>query len=469
MDSHMKKDELARVDMIRVETALSRYPVHRLAKQGIVQIELREDNDAGEMSLRWEVSHNSKYGQPGPLAYKVDSLVVNRRLEGAGKTIPRIVRLGSLREIAEATGSGEGNTSAVKRALYQNASAFITAKIKYKASDGSERRIEIGDSRYAIVFTGEKLPDGRTADAVYIILHDFYREILSHAVTRPLDYDYLRELPPAPQRLYELLSYQMYATLKHGKQKAKLSYGEFCTYAPLMRHPERARARVQMAKIHDPHRKAGYIADVEFEATADRDGRPDWTMSYTPGPKAKVEHEAFARRNGRALPVPGPTGLEAELIERGVTRAVAVELVRECSAERIKGQIERADWLREKRPSKVKDFGAYLVGAIREDYTTPAGFVSKSEREERDRAEREQREGSAKAKAQARETEAKAAAYWAGLTPEQQGRLEAEALARVDPGERANMEAGTPTMRRAYLRLVRDAYIREVLGLAMAE
>src|SRR4051812_41151766 len=103
----MKKDELARVDMIRVETALSRYPVHRLAKQGIVQIELREDNDAGEMTLRWEVSHNSKYGQPGPLAYKVDSLVVNRRLEGAGKTIPRIVRLGSLREIAEATGSGE--------------------------------------------------------------------------------------------------------------------------------------------------------------------------------------------------------------------------------------------------------------------------------------------------------------------------------------------------------------------------
>ena len=91
---------------------------------------------------------------------------------------------------------GGTNTNKVKRTLLQNAFAAITAKIRYKSADGAERRIEVGDTRYGVVFTGETLPDGRTADAVYIILHDFYREILDNALTRPLDYDYLKDLPP---------------------------------------------------------------------------------------------------------------------------------------------------------------------------------------------------------------------------------------------------------------------------------
>jgi hypothetical protein len=31
--------------------------------------------------VQWEVTYNARYGQPGPLAYKVDTLVVNRRLD----------------------------------------------------------------------------------------------------------------------------------------------------------------------------------------------------------------------------------------------------------------------------------------------------------------------------------------------------------------------------------------------------
>ena len=109
---------------------------------------------------------------------------MNRRIEAAGRPIPRIIRLGSLNDICRELGLVESgaNTTVVKRALLQNASAYITAKIRYKSADGAERRIEVGDTRYAVVFTGETLPDGRTADAVYIVLHDFYREILD---TRP--------------------------------------------------------------------------------------------------------------------------------------------------------------------------------------------------------------------------------------------------------------------------------------------
>ena len=118
--------------IIRVETALSRFPIHRIAKRGDVRIELKNQAAA----LRWEVSYNSKYGQPGPLAYKLDTLVINRTIdeiiEKYGHPVPKFIKLGSLKEIAGGLDLG-GNTNKVKTALLQDASAFITAKISYKA------------------------------------------------------------------------------------------------------------------------------------------------------------------------------------------------------------------------------------------------------------------------------------------------------------------------------------------------
>src|SRR5438132_212334 len=91
--------EPAPLNPIRIETALSRYPFHRLAKHGTIAIDIRERNESGEVSIKWEVTHNSKYGQPGPLAYKLDTLIINRRIEEARRPIPRILKLGSLREM----------------------------------------------------------------------------------------------------------------------------------------------------------------------------------------------------------------------------------------------------------------------------------------------------------------------------------------------------------------------------------
>jgi hypothetical protein len=245
-----------------------------------------------------------------------------------------------------------------------------------------------------------------------------------------------------------------------------------------------------MAKIHAPHRKAGYLTGVEFEATTDREGRPDWTMVYEPGPKAKAEHLVFTTRGGpmvsaiepppappqpllpaEAPPTavePAPTGLAAELVARGVSRAVAAELVREFSGERLRRQIEVVDWLRETKPKRVKDLGAYLVGAIREDYATPAGFEAKAERAARETAERAARErevAARRTKAREREAEARVRAYWAGLTPEEQERLDAAALERADPDVRATCETGSPAVRKLARCVLREAYIRGLLGL----
>src|SRR5512135_389100 len=252
MNNKDRLDELAPLVPLRVETALSRFPVHRLAKLGTIPIEIRETTADGELALHWEIAPNARFGQPGPLAYKLDTLVVNRRIEAAGRPIPRYIRLGSLKEIARELDLG-GNTTAVKRALLQNAGAFITARIKYRSTDGAERELDANFTRYEVHFAGERLPDGRKADAVYLVLGETYRRILDTALSRPLDFTYLRALPPIAQRWYELASFTMFGALKHRRPTARLAYSEFCLHAPQARCTESRPMRKQMARVHAPH------------------------------------------------------------------------------------------------------------------------------------------------------------------------------------------------------------------------
>jgi hypothetical protein len=90
MKQSAESEELFPVNPIRVETVLSRFPVHRISKRGNIQIEINERSEAGELVTKWEVSHNTKYGQPGALAYKVDTLIVNRRIDEAPRPVPEI-------------------------------------------------------------------------------------------------------------------------------------------------------------------------------------------------------------------------------------------------------------------------------------------------------------------------------------------------------------------------------------------
>ena len=283
-------EQTAPIDILRIDTSVSRYPIHRLAVKGNVSINIRRKDTKGA-NFVWEVDYSNKYGQPGPLAYKLDTHVINRKIDEAGRPTPRVLKLGSLHEIALEL-SLDRNTTAVRKALLQNVGAIINAKIVYKAADKTERSLEAAFSRYSVIFTGEKLPDGRKADAVYLVLNDIYQEVLNASSRRPLDYDYLRDLSPGPQRFYEIVSYEMLPAIKYN-QRAKLPYSEFCLYSTITRYTEYDKVKKQMHKIHQPHLKAGYIAKVEMEATTDEEGLPDWNMFYIPGETARRQQLAF--------------------------------------------------------------------------------------------------------------------------------------------------------------------------------
>lgn len=294
--------ELTPLSVIRTETVLSKLPVHNLAKKGRVDIQINKTGPDGQVELKWEVSYSDRYGQARQLAYKLDTIVVDQRIDQQGRPLPERICLGSLNQIAVDLGliADHGTTNQhLKRALRQNALAGITAKFKYRTNDGVEKILEATFTRYSVIFTGEKFADGTKADAVYIELNPTYREVLNNAPMRPLDLDYKKQLAPAAQRFYEIVSYKIFAALKNNQPLARLAYSEYCTFSAQQRYFTREQVQKQMYKIHVVHQQFGYITKVNYEPKTDEQGNPDWLMCYVPGPKARTEYATFT---GKKLP-----------------------------------------------------------------------------------------------------------------------------------------------------------------------
>lgn len=388
------------LNRIRVETALSRFPIHRLARKGSVSIDLQRITENGEADFKWEVSYTAKYGQPGPLAYKIDTLIVNRRVDEARRPLPELIRLGSLTDICSEMGmvdSGE-NRAHIRKALLQNAFAAITAKIRYKTRSGSEKWAEIGYTRYSVIFTGEILPAGNQADAVYAILNPPYRDLLNQVEMRPLDYNYLRFLAPGSQRFYELASFQIFGAIASGRPRAKIVYSSYCQHAPQMRYPDFEHLKKQMYKVHLPHRESGYILKVDYEKTTNKAGEADWDMFYTPGPKAFAEYRAFTNRQtvaplglnpaSQALHSPKTDRAQAtldlvevnpvvaELLKRGISEKMAAELLaRVKPGQEVIDQIEYFDHVKSADVhGKLASPTGFLVSIIRENIPVPKTF-----------------------------------------------------------------------------------------------
>jgi len=293
---------------IRVESVLSKYPIHNLAKKGNASIQIVHKNGS-EIDLVWKVSPSRDYGEPRQLAYKLDRLIINRHVQDAQGS--PFIRLGSLDQICKELDFCDAgkNYKNLKRAFYQNAFVAITAKLKYTGTDGSEQSFEAGFTRYSVVFTGERLSNGKEADAVFIELTPLYQKVLNTARARPLDYDYLKKLPPAAGRFYELISYSIFAALRHPNTcpEPKLSYSDYCIRSPQHRYYELWKVKRQMTRVHRPHLQSRYLQDVRYEETQDPEGNPDWIMFYRLGPKAKEEFnrkKSIATRSGATTELP---------------------------------------------------------------------------------------------------------------------------------------------------------------------
>jgi hypothetical protein len=165
---------------------------------------------------------------------------------------------------------------------------------------------------------------------------------------------------------------------------------------------------------------------------------------------------------------PAPPTLQSLLTERGITAATATELVGLCTADELKHKLEVCDWLVSKRDKRVsKNPAGYFAESIRKNYSTPKGFESTTERNERLAAESEQQR-KAEAEKQARDAAERRRidAFWATLSTEAQERLWVDTLKNPSLGLMANLYRRSPAnsgSSERYRRMLLDAHINALL------
>ncbi len=410
-----KVGEVVPVNFVRVETELRKYPMHLLQSQGsdLKEITICDVGAEGNEIVRWSVMFTAKEGPPGPLAYRIDRLIIDKVIDEQSRSgsIPEILRLGTLNNIRNVLGleySGKNNKN-ITTALLQLQGTVIDMK------GGAHTRFTRYDT---IVFTGEELPDGTRADAVYLSISKGYQAILRKSVRRPLDYEYLRALPPAAARLYEIISSRIFGALSKGgnNPEARILYSEFCELSALTRYTIQWEMKKQMQRINESHLASGYISKVTYDVRTDRHGKPDWMMNYIPGPKAWQEYKAARKRGeisapaeiismGNARPIPGnttsvsvskhviseplqpelplPTApltvdqkLAGRLAEAGVSYVVAQDLVRDHRDSALTWLDVHDSGL---LPKTVRNPGAYIAKAVLDDTPPPPGYAKKKE------------------------------------------------------------------------------------------
>jgi hypothetical protein len=181
-----------------------------------------------------------------------------------------------------------------------------------------------------------------------------------------------------------------------------------------------------------------------------------------------LEVEPFTADPMPLLAAPEPSPLEAELIRQGVTAKTAGELVRDFGEEQIRLQIDILDGMTAGKRVKIDDPAAWLVMAIRNGHAAPKHFKSRAQREQEAEAKRQQEQ--AKAEERRREQEEAArirkenqalAAFWNGLTPEQQAAHDAAAIDQADAEELKLIEPGP--VQKIGMGIVRDNYTRKRL------
>jgi hypothetical protein len=227
----------------------------------------------------------------------------------------------------------------------------------------------------------------------------------------------------------------------------------------------------------------GFLHPLSRADRYSRIDRGQWTIRLTAGrlgKKPSPVRQLFAPPTMPEIdePVesrpmaPPPSPLVTELVNRGVTRTTAADLVGQYPAEAIEAKLEVFDWLTEKQDRRVaRSPAGYLVKSITDDYAAPKGFESRAARQARSEAKRQAEREAAEGRRREQEREARdrarrqaVDAYLQGLIPAERQALEAQVLAAADPEARQDYEEAAPARIRAILLrgLVREHVAREL-------
>ncbi|MFB6231207.1 MAG: hypothetical protein ABEL04_08630 [Salinibacter sp.] len=375
----------------------------------------QEDDET--LEILWKVTADVEYGYPGPFAEAVHAAILDMVTEeGLPFENPVSFSYYNLCERLEIEPSGP-NIEEIWNALYAIRTANIVVKNSFVDGDGRRRSfypdpVNLYDR---VIGYGETIPEtGDRAGVTRVWLSDFYLDSLNSGNLRPIDFEYFKYLHNksyVATKLYKHLGYRFAGTFKHNNPYAKVDYDDIVSIGDIKRRRYLSRVKQQLSRTHEALGETGYIEKVDWVQEKKTDGPTQFFIHYYPGERAREEY-----RNGRlelenkfdlrAL-APGTQSREEgitedagedehpdtedaseltrDLIELGVSSHQAQKLVDTFPEERVIRQLDHLEHLsrNDNTPNKP---AAWLVSAIRDDYSTPEGFKTREERKAEEQA-----------------------------------------------------------------------------------
>ena len=273
---------------------------------------------------------------------------------------------------------------------------------------------------------------------------------------------YLRLRHPTSKRLYRFLDKRFH----HGTTlKFDLNHVALEKIGLSRSYRDSGKIKEKLQPAIDELTETGFLEPMSRNERYTKLGRGEWTVTFI---RATPRVGQTARRSE-------PSQLEKELIARGVTPVTAAELVTAFVEEHIQARIEVFDWLAAKKDKRVsKNPAGYLADSIRKGYAAPKGFEAKADREKRLQAEAEKRQKAEEAKRRAEADEharqeaeqARIRPYFDSLSPEEQERLRADALANANSFfmQQYRRNENDPAISGRYLKLIIDTHISSLLA-----
>lgn len=423
IDEH-RKEELNIPQTLRSEFHFLKFPFFNLCtrQSKINEIEVLEEEktEEGKIEIWWRVSRNVNTDFPSSFARRLHKKVIEKSINSMDKPIYPLVKLGSLRQICTKMNiveSGE-NLKEIKKALRDIKAATIDVKgtFRKKEKNGIKKFFEGIFSLYDMVFfTGETLPDGTKADAVYVLLNDMYVQNFNNNFVVPLDYKYLQSINgDIASRMYEVFSVWFYPALENGKQYIQKKYSEICSYFPLTRQNVKWKARGQLKSAHQQHIANSLLAsEPEWIDINEKD---DWLIRYYIGTRARDWYKQNKRlenidESTRLIENPKTTGVEenklavtqieeittdgstlqnkddqsqdkqllSRLISLDISAKKAVSLISSYSSDIIELWIDAVSTIKPDNPP------GFLIQALEEGWALPKKFKKKLDAKEFER------------------------------------------------------------------------------------
>ena len=427
---------------LRTELNFLKFPFFDLAKNSArenIKIEEWVETKEGTFHIYWLVERNVSSQFPGDFEKRLHR-AIEQIINANPKPITNPLKIGSLRYVTRLMGihadSGKNYNDIVK--TFKNiVKTSIEAEGSFKLKESKTKR-HISDTFHLydrVVFKGEKLPDGKSADCVYLMLGSWYLQNINNNYVVPLDWHFYNRLSGTiTTRMYEVLSLYFFTALERGYKYHDLKYSYICAYFPLVPQKPKWKARKQLKQSHSILASEEYVEKVEWLDTQDGD---DWLIRYWIGKKARDEYQNNKSEYRHSIPLPARrrklkasktpseskeskpeklSHLIEKLASRGLSHKIAEKLTESYSESLVAHKIDIFDWLVETK-SKLQNPAGFLRKSIEDNFADPPGYLSKEEIEKRkiaaaDRNKRQEWQEKVEAYKSWKETDPKHLIYW---------------------------------------------------------